>query len=94
MKTRHYLELSFFVPSEIYSHPDDVRDQGQERADFGGRALSPAVIKTLGKKFTDQTSASKLLFHSDGRVYGNKGLSGRGNKRQTTWSLPTTSSIP
>jgi hypothetical protein len=62
----------------VVAHPDDVRDQGQQRADFGGRALSPAIIETLGKNFTDQTSACKLLFHADGRVYGNKGQIARG----------------
>jgi hypothetical protein len=68
----------------VVAHPDDVRDQGQERANFGGRALSPAVIKTLGKQFKDQTSPCKILFHADGRVYGNKGQIARGqsNSRQ------------
>jgi hypothetical protein len=62
----------------IEAHPDDVRTEEQEQADFGGCALSPGLIRTLGRKFQNKKSANKLLFHGDGRVFDNKGQITRG----------------
>jgi hypothetical protein len=64
----------------VQIHPDYVRNQKQERKDFGGKTLDRKFIHdALGSFFSEKKSTHKLLFNTDGEVYNNMGQITRGH---------------